>query len=128
MNNFWDNVLLMVSTFFFIAYLIILFQIVVDLFRDRELGGGAKVLWLLGLIFLPVLTALLYILSRGGSCRLWSRGSHAHHLQRSRRHATGAAVPFGPGVNNNLGVHGESARHTPSRRRARIDGIGKLTA
>ena len=66
MNNFWDNVLLMVSTFFFIAYLIILFQIVVDLFRDRELGGGAKVLWLLGLLFLPVLTALLYILTRGG--------------------------------------------------------------
>jgi len=66
MSNFWDTVLLMVSTFFFIAYLIILFQVVVDLFRDSEMGGGAKVLWLIGLIFLPVLTALLYILARGG--------------------------------------------------------------
>ena len=66
MSNFWDTVLLMVSTFFFIAYLIVLFQVVVDLFRDSEMGGGAKVIWLIGLIFLPVLTALFYILARGG--------------------------------------------------------------
>jgi ABC-type multidrug transport system fused ATPase/permease subunit len=55
----------MVSTFFFVAYLIIMFQIVVDLFRDHETGGGAKVLWVLGLIFLPVLTAIIYIVARG---------------------------------------------------------------
>jgi heme/copper-type cytochrome/quinol oxidase subunit 2 len=29
------------------------------------MGGGSKVLWLIGLIFLPVLTALIYILARG---------------------------------------------------------------
>jgi hypothetical protein len=66
MSNFWDTVVLMASTFFFIAYLIVLFQVVVDLFRDGEMGGGSKVLWLIGLIFLPVLTALIYILARGG--------------------------------------------------------------
>jgi hypothetical protein len=55
----------MASTFFFIAYLIVLFQVVVDLFRDSEMGGGSKVLWIIGLIFLPVLTALIYILARG---------------------------------------------------------------
>ena len=65
MSNFWDTVLLMVSTFFFIAYLIVLFQVVVDLFRDSEMGGGSIVIWLIGLIFLPVLTALIYILARG---------------------------------------------------------------
>ncbi|MDS4021860.1 MAG: SHOCT domain-containing protein [Candidatus Competibacter sp.] len=66
MSNFWDVLWLIASTFFFVAYLIVLFQVVVDLFRDAELGGGSKVLWLIGLIFLPVLTALLYILARGG--------------------------------------------------------------
>jgi ABC-type multidrug transport system fused ATPase/permease subunit len=65
MSNFWDIVLLMISTFFFIAYLIIMFQIVVDLFRDSELGGGSKVLWVIGLIFLPVVTAIIYIVARG---------------------------------------------------------------
>jgi len=67
MSNFWDTVVLLASTFFFVAYLIVLFQVVVDLFRDGEMGGGSKVLWLIGLIFLPVLTALVYILARGGA-------------------------------------------------------------
>ena len=65
MSYFWDAVVLMASTFFFIAYLIVLFQVIVDLFRDSEMGGGTKVLWIIGLIFLPVLTALIYILARG---------------------------------------------------------------
>jgi hypothetical protein len=65
MSYFWDAVVLMASTFFFIAYLVVLFQIVIDIFRDGEMGGGAKVLWIVGLIFLPVLTALVYILVRG---------------------------------------------------------------
>jgi len=64
-SNFWDVLWLIASAFFFVAYLIVLFQVVIDLFRDAELGGGFKVLWLVGLIFLPVLTALIYILARG---------------------------------------------------------------
>jgi hypothetical protein len=75
MSNFWDTVVLMASTFFFIAYLIVLFQVVVDLFRDAEMGGGSKVIWLIGLIFLPVLTALLYILARGGGMAERQRAS-----------------------------------------------------
>jgi ABC-type multidrug transport system fused ATPase/permease subunit len=65
MSNFWDLVLLMVSTFVFLAYLIIMFQIVVDLFRDADLGGGSKVLWIIGLIVLPMVTAIVYIVARG---------------------------------------------------------------
>lgn len=65
MSNFWDTVVLLASTFVFIAYLFVLFHIVVDLFRDTRMGGGSKVLWIIGLVFVPVLTALLYILFRG---------------------------------------------------------------
>jgi ABC-type multidrug transport system fused ATPase/permease subunit len=65
MSNFWDLMLLMISTFVFVAYLIIMFQIVVDLFRDHELGGGSKVLWIIGLIFVPMITAIIYIIARG---------------------------------------------------------------
>jgi hypothetical protein len=64
-SNFWDIVWLMVSTFFFVAYLFILFQVVIDLFRDTELAGGYKVLWMIGLVFVPVLTAAIYIIARG---------------------------------------------------------------
>jgi hypothetical protein len=65
MSNFWDLIWLMVSGFLFVSYLIIMFQIVVDLFRDTELGGGSKVLWIAGLVLVPVLTAIVYILARG---------------------------------------------------------------
>ena len=65
MSNFWDLMLLILTSFIFIAYLMVLFQIVVDLFRDRKLGGFAKAIWFVFLIFLPFLTSLAYILFRG---------------------------------------------------------------
>jgi Phospholipase_D-nuclease N-terminal len=75
MSYFWDAVVLMASTFFFIAYLIVLFQVIVDLFRDGEMGGGSKVLWIIGLIFVPLLTALIYVLARGSGMAARQRGA-----------------------------------------------------
>ncbi|NTW40664.1 MAG: SHOCT domain-containing protein [Cellulomonadaceae bacterium] len=43
----------------------VLFQITGDLFRDADLGGFAKALWILFLIALPLLTALIYLIARG---------------------------------------------------------------
>jgi hypothetical protein len=65
MSNFWDIVWLILSSFVFVAYLLVLFQIIIDLFRDHELGGAFKALWIIGLVFLPFLTAFLYIIARG---------------------------------------------------------------
>ena len=65
MSNFWDTVWLILMTFVLVAYLLVLFQIIVDLFRDKNLGGFAKAVWFIALVFLPFLTALAYILFRG---------------------------------------------------------------
>jgi hypothetical protein len=69
MSNFWDVLYLIGSSFLFgflvIAYVFILYHVIVDLFRDRQLAAGWKVLWLIGLVFIPMLTALVYILARG---------------------------------------------------------------
>ncbi|MBD8079354.1 SHOCT domain-containing protein [Cellulosimicrobium arenosum] len=43
----------------------VLFQIIADLFRDTELSGWWKAVWIIFLIFLPVLTALIYLIARG---------------------------------------------------------------
>lgn len=51
--------------FIFFAYLMLLFSIITDLFRDRSLGGFAKAVWFIFLIFVPFLTALIYIIARG---------------------------------------------------------------
>lgn len=63
--DFWDFFWLLVWSFFFIAYLIVLFQIIADLFRDHELSGWWKAVWIIFLIFLPVLTSLVYLIARG---------------------------------------------------------------
>mgnify|MGYP001765518720 CR=1 FL=1 len=63
--SFWEFFWLVVSTALFLAYLIVLFQIVGDLLRDRTTGGFAKAVWVFGLLVLPFLTALLYLVVRG---------------------------------------------------------------
>jgi ABC-type multidrug transport system fused ATPase/permease subunit len=65
LSNFWDLLWLMFSAFMFVAYLFVMFQVVADLFRDSELGGVGKALWIVGLILLPFLTALIYVIARG---------------------------------------------------------------
>jgi hypothetical protein len=65
MSQFWDLVWLMFSAFMLVAYLFVMFQVIADLFRDSELGGFGKALWIIGLILLPFLTALVYVVVRG---------------------------------------------------------------
>ena len=65
MSNFYDLIWLILSTFVFVAYLLVVFQIIADLFRNTRMGGGSKALWIIGLIFVPMLTALIYIIAHG---------------------------------------------------------------
>jgi ABC-type multidrug transport system fused ATPase/permease subunit len=58
---FWS----MLWFFFLFIWLVILFQILTDLFRDHSLSGGAKTLWVLFLVFLPFVAVLVYMFSRG---------------------------------------------------------------
>ena len=48
-----------------VAYFFVLFRIIMDIFRDRSLGGWAKALWLVALLFIPLITALIYVIARG---------------------------------------------------------------
>jgi hypothetical protein len=64
--SFWDVVWFILISFAFLAYLMVLFTIIGDLFRDPEASGLAKALWMVALIFLPFLTALVYLIARGG--------------------------------------------------------------
>ena len=64
-STIWDVIWWFFTVFVSVAYLIALFSIISDLFRDRKLAGGYKALWLIFLIFLPFLTALAYLVFRG---------------------------------------------------------------
>jgi hypothetical protein len=63
--SFWDVVWLIIISFAFVAYLMALFSIFADLFRDTSMSGGLKAVWIVLLIFFPLITALVYIIVRG---------------------------------------------------------------
>jgi hypothetical protein len=63
--DFWEFVWFTLVTFAFVAYLMVMFSILADLFRDRDLSGWVKALWILALIVAPFLSALVYVISRG---------------------------------------------------------------
>lgn len=64
-NGFWDLFLWFFWVYVFIAYLMVLFSIVVDIFRDHTLNGWLKAVWVIFLVFVPFLTALVYLIARG---------------------------------------------------------------
>jgi hypothetical protein len=65
MDSFWDFFWFIISFFLLMAYLVVLFQILSDLFRDRDTSGWAKAFWVFFLIILPLITSLVYLIARG---------------------------------------------------------------
>jgi hypothetical protein len=63
--GFWDFFWLLIWSYFLFAYLMLLFQVFRDVFRDRQMGGFAKGLWALGMIVAPFLGVLVYLFARG---------------------------------------------------------------
>ncbi|HKZ12910.1 MAG TPA: SHOCT domain-containing protein [Solirubrobacterales bacterium] len=67
--TFGELLLVVVEIFLFVVWIWILFTIITDLFRDHEMSGWAKALWILFLVFIPFLTGLVYLIVRGSGMR-----------------------------------------------------------
>ena len=58
---FWT----MLWFFLWFAWLMLLFRVFADIFRSKDMGGWAKALWSIFVIFLPFLGVLIYVIARG---------------------------------------------------------------
>jgi Short C-terminal domain/Phospholipase_D-nuclease N-terminal len=58
---FWT----MLWFFLWVAWLMLLFRTLGDIFRSRDLGGGAKALWTIFVVVLPFLGVFVYLMARG---------------------------------------------------------------
>ena len=67
--TFGQALLTVLEIFVFAAWLMVLFTILTDLFRDHGMSGWGKAAWVLFLIFVPFLAALLYLIFRGSGMR-----------------------------------------------------------
>jgi hypothetical protein len=70
---FWS----MVWFFLFFIWIWILITVFADIFRSHDMGGGAKALWVIFVIFLPYLGVFVYLIARGGKM-------HEHAIQAAQ--------------------------------------------
>ena len=64
-NDNGSFLLALFEIFLFFAWFMCLFWIFGDIFRSKDLGGVARTLWVLFVIFIPWLGILVYLIARG---------------------------------------------------------------
>jgi len=69
LNIFWSM---------FVFFIWILIWIIIDIFRSHDLGGFAKAMWFLFIIFIPLIGVLVYLIARGGKM-------HEHAAQQAQQ-------------------------------------------
>ena len=62
LDVFWT----MLEIFIFFIWIYLLFIVFIDIFRSHDLKGWAKGLWVIGIIIMPYLGVLVYLIFRGG--------------------------------------------------------------
>ncbi|MBS1860314.1 MAG: SHOCT domain-containing protein [Actinobacteria bacterium] len=67
--TFGDLLLTVFEIFLFVVWIWILFTIITDLFRNHEMSGWLKGVWIVLLIFIPYLVALIYLIVYGSDMR-----------------------------------------------------------
>ena len=63
LNLFWT----MFIFFLWVIWIWILIWVFIDIFRSHDLSGGAKALWFVFVLFIPVIGVLVYLIVRGDS-------------------------------------------------------------
>ena len=64
-----EALLTTLSIFFFVIWIWVVITIIMDIFRDHEMSGGVKALWIFFLFIMAPITALVYLIFRGSGMR-----------------------------------------------------------
>jgi predicted PurR-regulated permease PerM len=95
---FLDVLWTMLVFFIWIAWFMILFRVLIDIFRRHDIGGGSKVLWIIFVILLPFLGVFVYIITQ------------SHHMaERDMKQAAAAQAQFDEHVKSVAGSGGPAA-------------------
>jgi hypothetical protein len=63
LNVFWT----ILEVFLWVIWFWVLITVFIDIFRSSDLSGGAKALWFLFVLLIPLIGVLVYLIARGGS-------------------------------------------------------------
>ncbi|MCK9904606.1 SHOCT domain-containing protein [Frankia sp. Cpl3] len=108
LSAFWT----MLMAFGLILWLYMLFVVISDIFRSRDLSGWGKAGWLTAVIILPLLGVLAYTICRGDS--MGERAAEGRQRQQALYQA------FQPSAVQSQGVGNEMAKLVDLRRTGEI--------
>ena len=63
--SIWNAIWVVFVAYLFISVLILLFLVLMDLFRDKNVSAIAKFVWVVLLLVVPLIGLLIYVLVRG---------------------------------------------------------------
>ncbi|MDR7082762.1 type VI protein secretion system component VasK [Arthrobacter ginsengisoli] len=82
-ENFWDIFWWFICVYAFFAFLYALWIVIGDIFRDQQLNGWLKAVWIVFLAFVPFLSLLVYLIARG-------KGMTERAMERARQNQEAA--------------------------------------
>ena len=92
LDIFWS----LLEFFLWVIWIWIMIWIFIDIFRSHDLSGGAKALWFLFVLLIPLVGVLVYLIVRGGS--MHERAvKQAQHQDQAFRHYVQQAAASSPG-------------------------------
>jgi type VI protein secretion system component VasK len=89
MGIFWS----MLWFFIWVIWIMLLFRVIGDIFRSRDLGGFAKVMWLLLVIVVPFFGVFVYMIARGHAMAQHDMDAAQARDEQMRAYVQQAAIP-----------------------------------
>ena len=89
--NLPDLAWTLLATVFIVVYFMLLFRVVIDVFRSDDLGSVAKAAWFVGLLVVPVVVLVAYVLIRADG--MASRGQDLADDRDARSGPDGDTAP-----------------------------------
>jgi len=98
LDAFWT----IVEIFLWVIWIWILITVFIDIFRSHDLSGGAKALWFVFVLFVPLIGVLVYLIARGGSMHERSARVALQQDQAARDYIQRAAAQAPPSTADQL--------------------------
>ena len=89
LNVFWT----IIEVFLWIIWIWILIYVFIDIFRSHDLSGGAKALWFIFVLIIPLIGVLVYLIARGDKMHEHSVQAAQQQDAEARRYIQEAAGP-----------------------------------
>lgn len=92
LNVFWSIFVF----FLWVMWFWILITVFIDIFRSRDLSGGAKALWFIFVLLIPLVGVLVYLIARGGKMHERAERQVQQQDEALRSYVKDAAGPSSP--------------------------------